>query len=72
MAYLMPINLKLPIEFTKKKKWIVASCPVSDIFPQGDTEDDAKKRLSEALNLFLSSCIDRRTLNDILTETDYV
>lgn len=67
----MSLNLKLPFEISKKGKWVVASCPALDIFSQGDTEEEAKNNLSEALSLFFSSCIDRGTLDDVLKECGF-
>ena len=33
--------LKLPFKLTKRKKWILASCPILDIHSQGTTEKKA-------------------------------
>ena len=62
---------KLPIKFTKRKKWVVASCPVLDIHSQGESERKAKKNLEEALSLFFISCFERETLDAVLKQCGF-
>jgi predicted RNase H-like HicB family nuclease len=57
---------KLPITLTKKPKWHVASCPILDVYSQGDTAEKAKHNLGEALSLFFISCFERGTLDAVL------
>jgi len=56
----------LPIKYTKRKSWILASCPILDMHSQGETEKKAKKNLEEALSLFFVSCFERGTLDVVL------
>lgn len=58
----------LPIKITKRKKWVLASCPILDVHAQGDTEKQARKNLAEALTLFFVSCFDRGTLDAVMKE----
>jgi predicted RNase H-like HicB family nuclease len=62
---------KLPIKFTKKSKWVVASCPILDICAQGKTETSAKSNLKEALSLFFISCFERGTLDTVLKQCGF-
>ena len=62
------MTVKLPIKVIKKARWYVASCPVLDVFSQGDTEKKATDNLTEALSLFLISCLERGTLEQVLKE----
>ena len=50
----------------------MASCPVLDVFSQGTTREDARKNLEEALQLFLTSCIERGTLDEVLKDCGFV
>lgn len=59
------ITVQLPIEIKERKKWVVASCPVLDVHSQGDTVKEAKKNLKEALDIFLTSCLERGTLDEV-------
>jgi predicted RNase H-like HicB family nuclease len=46
----------------------VAGFPRLDVYSQGDTADDAKENASEALRLWVDSCLDRGTLGEALRE----
>ncbi len=65
------VNLKAPFVIHKKKKWFVASCPVLDVHSQGETEEQAKKNLGEALYLFFVSCFERGTLDEVLKKCGF-
>ncbi len=65
------ISLSVPTRIRKKQKWFVASCPVFDVVSQGETEEQAKKNLSEALTLFFLSCHERGTLDAVLKECGF-
>jgi predicted RNase H-like HicB family nuclease len=62
------INLKLPVKLLKRKKWYVASCPILDVASQGNTQEEAKKNLIEALIAFALTAYEMGTLWDILKE----
>ena len=64
-------NMKLPCKLQKRKNWVLASCPVLDVTTQGETENKAKKNLSQALSLFLISCFERGTLDDVLKDCGF-
>ncbi len=64
-------QVKLPIVFTKRKKWYLATCPVLDVHSQGKTKSEAQKNLKEALELFLVSCFERGTLDQVLKECGF-
>jgi len=34
---------KLPIKIDKERKWYTASCPILDVYSQGETETKAKR-----------------------------
>ncbi len=65
------LNIQLSFELVKKEKWYVASCPALDVFSQGGTEKQAEKNLREALCLFLTSCVERGTLDAVLKECGF-
>ena len=65
------MNLKLPAKIHKKKKWYLASCPLLDVHSQGDTEEQAKRNLVDALVLFFISCFERGTLDNVLKECGF-
>lgn len=65
-------QFKLPYTITKKRKWYLASCPVLDVHSQGETKEKAKTNLREALIMFINSCFERGTLNEVLKEFGFV
>ena len=50
----------------------VAVCERLDLASQGDTREEARANLQEALMLFLTSCYDRGTLDRVLREAGFV
>jgi predicted RNase H-like HicB family nuclease len=67
----LAFSAKLPYTVAKKGKWFVSSCPVLDVHSQGKTEKKAKENLVEALFLFLTSCLERNTLDEVLRECGF-
>lgn len=52
------------------ESWI-AICPALDVVSQGETEEDAKRCLTEALELWVESCLERFTLDEALREMKF-
>ncbi len=71
MGITITLTAKLPIQITKKTKWFVASCPALDVASQGETRELARKNISEALTLFLRSCLERGTLDAVLKQCGF-
>lgn len=64
-------HLNLPVKIIKKKKWFLASCQILDVHSQGDTQEQAKQNLIEALSSFLISCYEMGTLEDVLKQSGF-
>jgi predicted RNase H-like HicB family nuclease len=56
----------------KQGKWFIAYCPPLDLSTQGKSENEAKKNLIEASQLFIISCLERGTLDQALKELGFV
>jgi predicted RNase H-like HicB family nuclease len=69
--YGITMNVKLPIEILKRERWYVASCPALDVASQGETIKKAKDNLSEAVSLFLISCLERGTLEQVFKDCGF-
>ena len=52
----------------KHGAWYIAQCPPLDLSTQGRTAAEARRNLQEASELFLTSCIERGTLDRALRE----
>lgn len=46
----------------------VAGCPSLDVFSQGNSAEDAKANLQEAVELWIDSCLERNKLGEALRE----
>jgi predicted RNase H-like HicB family nuclease len=64
-------NIKLPLYFKERSKWIVACCPPLDLFSQGETIEKARDNIVEALTAFLLSCFERGVLEQVLKECGF-
>jgi len=65
------ITVMLPFGLTKRRKHYLASCLILDVHSQGETSEKAKSNLTEALSLFLISCLERNTLDAVLKECGF-
>ena len=66
-------QLRVPIIIEKDTdiNKYVATCPVLDVWSQGSTKKKAEKNIREAVSLFLLSCFERGTLNEVLVECGF-
>lgn len=62
----LQMSFKLPMVIQKDGDMFVSSCPVLDVYSQGASEAKAEENLKEALTLFLETCFEMGTLNDVL------
>ncbi len=52
----------------RKGGWHVARCPLLDLTTQGRSAEEAQRNLREATDLFLTSCLERGTLDRAMRE----
>lgn len=71
MSVKVMFTAHLPVVYKKRRKHYLASCPVLDVHSQGETKEKAKYNLIEALILFLESCFERGTLDEVLKECGF-
>jgi len=64
-------TMELPVVVKKKGKHYVASCPLLEVYSQGETKNKATENIKEALQLFLMSCFERGTLGAVLRERGF-
>ena len=46
----------------------LSSCPALDVYSQGDTEEEAKRHILDALDGFLVTCQEMGTLEEVLAD----
>src|SRR5262245_48703204 len=66
----LDIRLRAFVRRETGKRWI-AVCPKIDVVTQGTSEDDAKRCLDEAIQLWFEDCIERGTLEQALRECGF-
>ena len=64
-------NLEYTIHIWKEGAHFVAHAMPLDVMSSGATPEDARKALGEAVRLFLSTAIDKGTLEEVLQEVGY-
>lgn len=65
------LTLRYTGRLIRKKHWVVAYCPELDLYSQGDSEEEAKRNLEEAVHIFLDETSRMGTLAQVLTESGY-
>ena len=64
-------NVELPYAMKRNGVAHVAWCPALDVYSQGPTQRKAVENLADALRLFLMSCYERGTLDQVLRESGF-
>ena len=65
------INVRVRAALKHEGDWYIAAIHSLDLFSQGRSEQEALKNLTEALSLFMQSCFERGTLNQVLLESGF-
>lgn len=68
---IVEFNLKLPARVRKQGVYYVSHCPALDVYSQGPTERKALENLVEALQLFITSCYERGSLDTVLKDCGF-
>lgn len=64
-------QLTVPISMKREGAWCIASCDSLDVHSQGHTNQEAEANLREALQLFILSCYERGTLQQVLMDCGF-
>ena len=65
---IIEFEMKLPARVHQEDGWFIASCDPLDVHSQGKSDDEARRNLVEALQLFIESCYERGTLDTVLKQ----
>jgi predicted RNase H-like HicB family nuclease len=68
MEIAVQAEFKLFGTLKREGRWYIAYCPPLDITTQGRTEEEARRNLIEASELFIISCFERGTFEQALRE----
>ncbi len=64
-------SMTIPVKIKKKTGVYVAYCNVLNVHSQGYTEKEAEKNIIEAIRLFLETCFEMGTLEEVLRECGF-
>ena len=65
------IQIEYTLQIWKESNQFIAHAMPLDVVSSGQTPEEARKALAEAVHLFLETAADMGTLNDILQEAGY-
>ena len=65
-------DMKVPARIFKEGDGFVSHCPAFDVSSQGDTEEEAKENLAEALTGFIMVCHEMGTIFEVLKKAGFV
>ena len=72
MKPLIKLEAKVPVNIFYGENAFVAHCPVFDVSSQGDTEEEGKENIIEAITEFLLACYEMGTLSEVLRECGFI
>lgn len=68
---IIKIEMQLHAQTKQEGDWFIARVPDLDIYTQGHTEEEALSNLTEALQLFVESCFEQGTLEQVFRDCGY-
>jgi len=71
MSATLDMRFRLPFRLEREGDVIVSICDVLDVRSQGQSESEASAMLVEALQLFLETCIEEGTVEQVLRESGF-
>jgi predicted RNase H-like HicB family nuclease len=66
----LEINLRAFVRRDTDARWI-ATCPAVGVVSQGNSVDDARRCIREAVELWFESCVERGVLDQALREANF-
>lgn len=61
----------LPVTFERDGEWVLAKCETLDVVSQGRSDDEARANIIEALQLFVETCFEMGTLDEVLQRSGF-
>jgi len=65
------INIDFPVEVKNEGSYFLASCMKLDVHAEGKTHDEALKNILEALEVFVTACIEMGSLETVLKDSGF-
>ncbi len=68
---LFEVRVQLPFKVQPEDGHFVSICPALQVYSQGPDEAKALSNLEEAVTLFIESCYERGTLNQVMKDCGF-
>ena len=65
-------SMRVPATVRQEGEWFYSSCEPFDVHSQGHSENEALANLIEALQLFVETCYEQGSLEQVLREQGFV
>ncbi|HBT88993.1 hypothetical protein [Desulfobacter sp.] len=65
-------NINIKVEVFREDDLYVALCPLLNVSSYGESVEEAKQSLIEAVEAFVEECLDMDTLEDVLEESGFI
>lgn len=72
MKPLIKIEIQVPIEIFYGENAFIAHCPIFDVSSQGDTKEEAKENIIDAVTGFIITCYEMGTLSEVLRSSGFI
>lgn len=67
----LQFSIELPYHIDREDDLYVSCCPILDVVSQGYSEEEAIKNLGEAVSLFIGTCFEMGTLDEVLKQCGF-
>lgn len=71
MRAIVKFEIGVPVEIFEGECAYIARCPVLNISTQGESRQHARENLIDAITLFLHTCFDMGTLDEVLKDCGF-
>jgi predicted RNase H-like HicB family nuclease len=65
-------NINIKVEVFREDDLYVALCPLLNVSSYGESVEEAKQSLIDAVEAFVEECLDMDTLEDVLEESGFI
>ena len=65
------INIRVPVDIYQEGSLFLARCARFGVVTQGNTFEEAQDNIAEALTLFVETCLEMGTLEQVLKESGF-
>jgi predicted RNase H-like HicB family nuclease len=72
MVPVVEFRVRVPVSYTQRADRVLASCKLLDVHTQGRDQAEAERNIIEAVQLFIETCFEMGTLEQVLKDCGLV